>query len=272
MTPNLAPNLAQWVLARLSAPLPGYARMLDRAFSVSPPACGEGWFERSLEDSAQEPRWLMAQLFNRARDAAERAERLWDVAARALDPMVAENFRQHAIDESRHAKMFAWVLAQVFPDRVSERAMAKVNALAPGYAPDDHPTPLAPLSDGRVLDAVIRANLEAVRACRETVLIWPHVVRAAGSGAPASRVAWMGNRLAYDDMKHVLYTASILDAECIQERAAFVEHLFTEQTTERMGMPLSDASREIETVRPPANAPTNSMVVPKPNARSRMAG
>jgi hypothetical protein len=245
-------NIVDWVVRQLehhgALAVENYVDVLKETFADHPPPFGAKWYEERFAELAENPRWIATQLLGSAQGEGEGARNLWQLAACALDPFISEQVRLHAIDESRHSKMYGWLLAEVFPDLTSQGGIAKLNELSPGYTLSDYPLPQGPKSDARVLDELAQTNLSEIRTCKNTVLLRPVLLRLC-KPKHVQRVSWVIDRLLFDEINHIRYTAQILDAACVAGNRALVRHIFTERTREFSAITLREvggAERRVE--------------------------
>jgi hypothetical protein len=201
--------------------LRGYARALRAACAGSPPPFGRFWYGERFRRLARDPDWLARALVDNAAKEGEGARKLWRLAGRTADPLIADQVRQHAVDESRHALIYVAMLETVFPGVVSSRLRATLVRTSPRYRLRDRPPGHAPLPGRRVLDELIQMNLGEIRTRINQALMGP-VVRAYCPPAGRRRLARMLRSLMDDETRHVAYTARILEHAIAEGRGDFV--------------------------------------------------
>src|SRR3989338_3923768 len=86
--------------------LASYARLLRVACSESPPPFGMKWYGEKYRSLACEPEWLARSLVLNAEKEAAGSEALWHLAGSIAQQDISHKVRLHAIDESRHAKLY----------------------------------------------------------------------------------------------------------------------------------------------------------------------
>lgn len=201
--------------------LRGYASALRAACAGSPPPFGLFWYGHRFRQLARDPDWVALALIHNAAKEGEGARKLWRLAGRTADPLIAEQIRQHAVDESRHALVYVAMLETVFPNTISAKLQPTLARLSPRYRLRDHPPGRAPLSGRRVLDELIQMNLGEIRTRINQALLGP-VVTAYCPPAGRRRLARILRSLMDDETRHVAYTARILERAIEHGREDFV--------------------------------------------------
>jgi hypothetical protein len=92
-----------------------YRDALITACRKAPPPFGTKAYGKIYRDVAKDPSWMAVSLIQNAQGEGEGSQHLWDLAASTPDVRVAAQVKQHAIDESRHAKAYAAMLDLAFP-------------------------------------------------------------------------------------------------------------------------------------------------------------
>lgn len=199
----------------------GYASALRAACASSPPPFGLFWYGERFRRLARDPDWLALALIQNAAREGEGARKLWRLAGRTADPLIAEQIRRHAVDESRHALIYVAMLETVFPDSVSAALRPTLARLSPRYRLRDRPPGRAPLRGRRVLDELIQMNIGEIRTRINQALLGP-VVTAYCPPARRRRLTRMLRSLMDDETRHVAYTARILEHAIADGRGDFV--------------------------------------------------
>ena len=112
--------------------LRGYAATLRAACRAAPPPFGMAWYGDAFRGLAMDVRWLAHSLVDNAAREGAGARDLWRLSARTRDPEVAEQIRQHAVDESRHALVSVAMLETALPGAASRRGARALRRLSPG--------------------------------------------------------------------------------------------------------------------------------------------
>ena len=89
---------------------PNYRDALITACRKAPPPFGTKAYGKIYRDVARDPNWMAISLIQNAQGEGEGSQHLWDLAASTPDVRVAAQVKQHAIDESRHAKAYVAML------------------------------------------------------------------------------------------------------------------------------------------------------------------
>ena len=229
-----------------SAGVPWYARTLRAACRSSPPVFGAAWYGDRYRMLATDPRWVAESLLHNAAKEAQGSRELWDLAGRAKDPEVAVAVRNHAVDESRHARMYVAILDLAFPGALSPAGRYAVRGLAPRYGDRESPPRRAPLTPRRLLDALIQVNLGEIKTRVNQLLLTP-ILTAYAPRASRRRLMRILQALLRDETRHVAYTAHF-----IEQALAGGQHVFV-MTTMRRRLALLNRITESEIGRAPGH-------------------
>jgi hypothetical protein len=201
--------------------LRGYAGALRAACAASPPPFGLFWYGQKFRSLARDPHWLALALVQNGAKEGEGARKLWRLGGRTGDALVAEQIRQHAVDESRHALLYVAMLETVFPHAVPAELRPQLIKLSPRYRAGDRLPSRSPLPWRRVLDELIQMNLGEIRTRINQALLGP-VVTAYCPAAGRRRLRRILRSLMDDETRHVAYTARILERAIWEGRGEFV--------------------------------------------------
>src|SRR5262245_1889258 len=142
---------------------------------------------------------MAISLIQNAQGEGEGSQHLWDLAASTPDVRVAVQVKQHAIDESRHAKAYVAMLTLTFPEVVDSDFRAQLASLSPGYT---QRSPLkaqegSPYASAITLDDLIQMNIAEIRTLVHHSLQRPMLL---GYCAPErrNRLALLHDRLRLD--------------------------------------------------------------------------
>lgn len=207
--------------ARGSGPLKGYARSLGAACASFPPPFGMAWYGKRFRDLVIDPNWLALALVGNAEKEGEGSRLLWRLAGRTADPDVADQIRWHAIDESRHARMYIAMLETAFPGAIPDELRPSLKAFSPGYGLRDRPPVLPPAPAERVLDELIQMNLGEIRTRIHQLLLGP-VIRVYCPPARRRRLARILDSLMDDETRHIEYTARLIERAIARGDGEFV--------------------------------------------------
>lgn len=207
---------------------PRYLAALERAlWTEFPPFAAEAYAElfRSASDSGQ---WVAMWLMRVAETEGQRARRLWGLAARGAGGKDARLLKQHAVDESDHALAYLALLDVVFPGAVPAQFRRELDALSPHYTPRQKLSAEDAAEGEEVsgLDGHVRLNLEELRAAARLVLLRDAIARYA-SGERLARAAERVDALLRDELRHVAYTARLIEDGARAEERPLAELLCT---------------------------------------------
>src|SRR5688572_20804510 len=197
--------------------LPVYERSLIDACEAFPPPFGTSEYGDVYREAASDPEWLAISLATNAEREGDGAQRLWSLAASTEDPEVAAQIKQHAIDESRHSKIYLKIVDLVFEGAFEEKFRREMNILSPGYTHRMMPVAKAgsPFSHSITLDDLIQMNIAEIRTAIHHMLQRP-MLRAFCPKASYAKVRHLQRSLLTDEVKHVAYTAKLIEASAPQ--------------------------------------------------------
>lgn len=201
--------------------LPRYARALRAACAAAPPPFTLACYGRLFRQRALDARWLAAGLARNAAVEGEGARKLWRLAGRTPDADVAEQIRQHAVDESRHALVYLAMLVTVFPGAVPADLGPSLVALSPRYRSGDRPPSSLPISTQRLLDEIVQMNIGEIRTRINQLLLGP-VIMVVCPRDRRRRLRRMLDSLLRDETRHIGYTAALLEHALAGPHEAFV--------------------------------------------------
>lgn len=210
--------------------LPRYRRALVGACELYPPYFGTKSYADLYRKGARDPDWVALSLATNAEGEGSGAERLWDMAACTPDPEVANEIRQHAIDEARHSRGYITLLGLIFPKAIDERLRARLWALSPGYT---RKTPLrarrgSPYARPATVDEFIQMNIAEMRTRIQHAFQRP-VLLAYCSRERRDRVRRILDSLLLDETRHIAYTARLIERAARESSASRVMQLMKER-------------------------------------------
>ena len=223
---------------------PTYGDALVTACRKAPPPFGTKNYGKIYRDAASDPNWMAISLIQNAQGEGEGAEHLWDLAACTPDVRLAAQVKAHAIDESRHAKAYVAMLDLTFPGIVDGEVHAELGALSPGYTERSPLTPHAgsPYASAITLDDLIQMNIAEIRTLVHHLLQRPVLL---GYCAPERRVrlARLHDRLRLDEVRHIAYTAALIEAFARDGEADTVMRLMQERLSDFNAITNEDLGR-----------------------------
>jgi hypothetical protein len=231
---NIAAELTLKALrAHVGTVGPHYREALIAACRKEPPPFGAEEYGAIYRDAAKDPGWMAISLIENAEGEGQGARHLWDLAACTPDPRVAAQVKAHAIDESRHAKAYIAMLDLAFAGVVDNAFHAQLEALSPGYA--QH-TPLephegSPYASAITLDDLVQMNIAEIRTLVHHLLQRPMLL---GHCAPERRprLARLHDRLRLDEIRHIGYTAALIEEFALDGEADAVKLLMQDRMSD----------------------------------------
>jgi hypothetical protein len=210
--------------------LPYYDEYLMDACQASPPLFGEERYGEIFREAAQDPQWLAISLITNAEREGDGATRLWNLAACTSDAAVSDQIRQHAIDESGHARAYVAMLDIAFPSAVDRPLYAELLTLSPGY---NHQTELrsspgSAFAHAVTLDDLIQMNIAEIRTRIHHLLQRPMLLKFCPDANKAKLIRILDSLL-YDETRHIAYTACLIDDLAAEGDAAAVKALMLER-------------------------------------------
>jgi hypothetical protein len=192
--------------------IPHYRHALARACDAHPPPFGTKAYGDIFRAAAFNPEWLARSLVANAEKEGDGARRLWNLAASTSDERVASKVRQQAIDESRHSRLYGVVLDIVYPNAVGPELRPLIRSLSPGFNQQSKPaiTVGSPFAHEVTLDDLVQLNIAEIRTRIHQQLQGP-VLMAHCRSARRDKLPGLLTLLARDELKHIAYTASLIE-------------------------------------------------------------
>ena len=224
---------------------PHYRDALITACRKAPPPFGTKSYGKIYRDVAKDPDWMTLSLIQNAQGEGEGSGHLWDLAASTPDPRVAAQVKAHAIDESRHSKAYVAMLELTFPGLIDNNDLhAQLASLSPGYS---QRSPLeahkgSPYASAITLDDLIQMNIAEIRTLVHHLLQRPMLL---GHCAPERRrrLARLHDRLRLDEVRHIAYTAALIEEFAQRSEAGAVKRLMQERMSDFNAITNQDLGR-----------------------------
>jgi hypothetical protein len=223
-----------------------YRDALITACRKAPPPFGTKEYGDIYREVATDPSWMATSLIQNAQGEGEGSGHLWDLAASTPDVRVAAQVKAHAIDESRHAKAYAAMLNLTFPEVVDDELHAQLASLSPGYtqrsALEAHAG--SPYASAITLDDLIQMNIAEIRTLVHHLLQRPILL---GYCAPERRhrLARLHDRLRLDEVRHIGYTAALIEEFAQRGEADAVKRLMQERMSDFNAITNEDLGRKL---------------------------
>jgi hypothetical protein len=225
---------------------PHYRDALITACRKAPPLFGTKDYVKIYRDVAKDPSWMAISLMQNAQGEGEGSGHLWELAASTPDVRVAAQVKAHAIDESRHAKAYVAMLKLTFPDVVNKELHAQLTSLSPGY---NQRSPLqahegSPYASAITLDDLIQMNIAEIRTLVHHLLQRPMLL-AHCAPERRHRLAHLHDRLRLDEVRHIAYTAALIEEFAHRGDAGAVKRLMQERMSDFNAITHEDLGRTI---------------------------
>lgn len=195
----------------LSGQCPNYLQALSIALRTNPPYASKA-YEDTYREASADRRWMAASLLTNSHREGEGATRLWSLAACAGDADVQALLKQHAVDESNHATFYLTLLDLALPHSVDEQFRSELRQLSPGYTMaqslyivEDSPYGRAP-----TIDDFIQMNIAEIRTTLHHLMQRRALFECCDEEA-LPKVRKLLDRLLRDELKHVSYTAKLIE-------------------------------------------------------------
>jgi hypothetical protein len=223
-----------------------YRDALITACRKAPPPFGTKDYGNIYRDVAKDPSWMAISLIQNAQGEGEGSGHLWDLAACTPDMRVAAHVKAHAIDESRHAKAYVAMLDLTFPGVVDNEFHAQLTKLSPGYTQQ---SPLEPhegsaYASSITLDDLIQMNIAEIRTLVHHLLQRPMLLEHC---VPEKwrRLARLHDRVRLDEVRHIAYTAALIDEFARRGKAGAVKRLMQERMSDFNAITNEDLGRGV---------------------------
>lgn len=212
---------------------PHYRQALIMACKKSPPPFGTRGYGDIYRDAATDPYWLATSLMTNAEREGEGAGYLWDLAACTPDAGVAGQIRQHAIDESGHARAYIAMLDLAFPGAVDEEFHAQLATLSPGYTRQSplQPHEGSPYAHPITGDDLIQMNIAEIRTRFHHLLQRPMLLAHCVADRRA-RLVRILDGLLFDETRHIAYTAALIEEFARNGETERVKQLMQERLSD----------------------------------------
>jgi len=199
--------------------LPHYFDALRLACEKYPPPFGMRFYGDEYRRIAVDPDWFAFSLMTNSAREGDGASRLWDLAASTQDRFAASQITQHAIDESRHSRLYLTMLGVVFPGAVDETFISEVQGLSPKLT---RMSPLianmtSPFAHPITIDDLIQMNIAEIRTLVHHMLQRPVIMAFCDNDRKAHLVKLLDSLL-FDEIKHITYTAELIEKSAASDK------------------------------------------------------
>ncbi len=195
--------------------LPHYSDCLRHAFAETEPVfVRDRYGEFFWHCATTVPGWLGGVVLANAHaesDGSAKLLRLWKVI-RAND-RVATEVLAHARDEAGHSRLFVELARKTFPDTITRAAARAAKHSLTRIDPILLTKSATSVDEGTVIDHLIQMNIGEIRTRAHMHLLGPAIF-AAASDTARSWVEITLERLAGDEVRHIGYTARLMETWC----------------------------------------------------------
>jgi hypothetical protein len=222
---------------------PAYLAAVESAVATEPPPFDTEAYRDVYRHAAANPTWLILSLVRNAQREGQGATDLWSLAACAADDHEQKLVKRHAVDESRHAKVYLAILDLSFPDSVEPTFRRQMDAFSPDYALAQQPSPVAGSLYAKppTLDDYVQMNIAEIRTTIHHLMQRTAIERHCPE-ANLPRALKLMNALLRDELGHVAYTAVLIERKAAALGPGELSWLYRRRlrdfnriTTEEMG-------------------------------------
>lgn len=207
--------------------LGAYLPAIRSALDAAPPPFGTDAYRDVYRDASANPTWMVLSLARNSQREGQGASDLWTLAASAADPGERQLIKRHAVDESRHAKVYLALLDLAFPDAVEPGFRRAMDAFSPDYGMGQElaVAPGSLYARNPTVDDFVQMNIAEIRTTIH------HLMQRAALEAhcpPANlpRAVKLMNSLLRDELGHVAYTAVLVERKAARMGPGGLERLF----------------------------------------------
>jgi hypothetical protein len=179
--------------------------------------------------------WLPSVLIANAGAEAAGSEKLWKLwQAVDYNGEVEHDLIRHAYDESRHSRLFVKLVGRAFPSALSQQDLSALATSLPDVRKRTKTKTSPSVAEALLIDHLLQMNVGEIRTRVHMQLIGPAIF----AFAPGDGRDWVEGTifgLLADEVRHIAYTASLLEDWAIEGAGAEMASLFEER--------LSDFSR-----------------------------
>ena len=225
---------------------PHYRDALITACRKAPPVFGTRAYGKIYRDTASDPCWMALSLVKNTEGEGDGSRHLWDLAASTPDVRMAAQVKAHAIDESRHSRAYVAMLDLAFPGVIDDEFHAQLTTLSPGYTQRSALEPHAgsAYASPITLDDLIQMNIAEIRTLVHHLLQRP-VLLGYCAPEPRRRLANLLDALRRDEIRHIAYTAALIEEFARSGEAGPVNRLMQERMSDFNAITNQDLGRNV---------------------------
>lgn len=214
----------------LQKDLPFYTDSLRRAFSSCDAVFTRaGYAEFFWHCASTVPGWLPLVVLANARAESKGSAkllRLWE--GTHSNEKVEKQVLVHAKDESRHSRVFLRLVNLVFPKAVDPAVTLSLDSDLPDIRRVEHRKAERCLSEDALIDHLVQMNIGEIRTRLHMHLLAP-VLYAFAPAESKDEVKRILISLERDEVRHIAYTADLMEDWAGHGDANYIERLYVER-------------------------------------------
>lgn len=217
--------------------LPHYSDCLRDAFAETEPVfVRDRYAEFFWHCATTVPGWLGGVVLANARAESDGSAKLLGLWKRIrTNDRVATDVLAHARDEAGHSRLFVELARKTFPDAITPAAARATKHSLTRINPRLLSKATTSIDEGLVIDHLIQMNIGEIRTRAHMHLLGPAIFTAASD----STRGWVDvtlERLAGDEVRHIGYTARLMETWCADGQKRRVAALYRTRLREFHGL------------------------------------
>jgi hypothetical protein len=204
-----------------------FAALEEAVHDEQPPFDGVAYAEVYREASVSAA-WMAVSLMTNAEREGDGAQRLWSLAACTDNAHVQQLLKEHAVDESRHALLYLALLDLTFPGLTAPAFREELNQLSPRYSLQQElaPVPGSPYAKKPSIDDFLQMNIAEIRTAIHHIMQRPAIASHSAGRDTQKRIGAIQDSLLRDELKHVGYTAVLIERLANEKTPSELSRLF----------------------------------------------
>jgi hypothetical protein len=176
---------------------------------------------------------MAVSLITNAEREGDGAKRLWSLAACSSNLDMQRQLKRHAVDESRHALLYLALLDLTFPDAAEPTFRQELNKLSPKFSlkHELYPVPGSPYAKNATIDDLLQMNIAEIRTTIHHIMQRPAISRHCAPKVQR-KVTSIQDSLLGDELKHVAYTAVLIEKIAANLPRELVHRLFRKRVSD----------------------------------------
>ena len=191
---------------------PLYLAALDKALKEEPPPFDTKVYADIYREVSEDAHWLAVSLITNAEREGDGSKRLWSLAACADNVEHQQLLKSHAVDESGHALLYLLLLDLTFPGVAEPAFRLELEKVSPRYSLGQKLFAVegSPYAKNPTIDDFLQMNIAEIRTTIHHLMQRSAIVKHCPQ-ENLSRIATIQDSLLRDELKHVAYTAVLLE-------------------------------------------------------------